>query len=141
VWSVGQQALEDGLTLVRIRGQFTVCITATTTIGDGFQRFGLGICIVSENAFGVGATAIPAPLTDVGWDGWMWHYLGGQLRGFSTTELGVAPMEAVRVEIDTKAMRKIKESDIVVGVIELGSEVGASTLEFAAETRMLFKLP
>jgi hypothetical protein len=63
------------------------------------------------------------------------------MAGFSTTETGQSTMEAVRVPIDSKAMRKVHESDVLVGVIEMGTEVGAATVRYAAETRILDKLP
>ena len=141
LWATGAQALSDGLTVVRVRGQYTLSLRVVTTIFDGFARWGMGICIVAENAFDAGVGSVPSPLSDIAWNGWMYHNLGGALTGFSTTETGRGPMEAVRVDIDTKAMRKTRSSDIVVGVLELGTEVGAATVGFAAETRMLVKLP
>ena len=141
LWATGAQALSDDLTIVRTRGQLTLNLTSIATIGDGYAKVGLGICIVPENAFNAGVGSVPTPLTDIGWDGWMWHMLLGQFRGFSTTELGTGPMEAVRVDIDSKAMRKTHASDFVMGAVELGTETGTAVLGFVATTRMLFKLP
>ena len=141
LWATGAQALLDGLTIVRIRGQFTLAITTTTTVLDGFHRIGLGICNVTENAFNAGVASVPQPLTDIGWDGWMWHQIVSRMTGFSTTEAGRGPMEAVRMEIDTKAMRKTRDTDVLVGVLEMGTEVGTSTVQFQASTRILDKLP
>ena len=141
LWANGVQANLDGLTTVRIRGQFTLHLDVVTTIGDGFAGVGLGICNVSENAFGAGVASVPHPLTDIQWDGWMWHQLLGEFDGSSTTEVGRNPMEAVRMEIDTKAMRKTRAGDLLIGVIELGTEVGAATLAFTSRTRVLDLLP
>ena len=140
LWSTGAQAAVDGLTTVRIRGEVVLAIISTTTIGDGFSGYGIGICNVSENAFNAGIASIPSPLIDIGWPGWMWHHLGGELRGYSTTELGTGPMEAVRIPIDSKAMRKLRGTDVTVGVVQLGTETGASILNFTARTRILDKL-
>ena len=141
VWSLGSIALLDGLTIVRIRGELSLYLSVVTTVFDGFQRWAAGICIVSENAATVGVTAIPASLTDIGWDGWMWHHSAAGMAGFSTAETGQSVMEAVRIPIDTKAMRKLRETDVVVGVIEMGTEIGTATVRYAAQTRMLSKLP
>ena len=141
VWAAGSATGFDGRTIVRIRGEFTLALSVVTTIGDGFNGIGMGICNVSENAFDVGVTAVPSPITDLAWDGWMWHQLLGEFHGASTTELGVGPMEAVRMPIDTKAMRKVKATDVLIGVIELGLERGAATLRMSARTRVLDKLP
>ena len=58
----------------------------------------------------------------------------------SVTESFRGPMEGVRVEIDSRAMRKTKTTDILIGVVELGTEVGVATIEFSAITRLLDKL-
>ena len=141
IWTLGSQALVDGLTQVRVRGEYNVFLPVVTTIGDGYLSMAVGLCIVSENAFGVGITAVPTPFTDMGWDGWLFHRLHSQIIGLSTTELGVAPTEAFRIELDSKAMRKIRATDVLIGVGELGTEVGAATLAFSAQTRVLDKLP
>ena len=141
MWALGATVLLDGLTMVRVRGQYTLMLNVVTAVGDGFASYALGICNVTAEAFAVGVTAIPSPLTDMGWDGWLWHQLGGQLRGASTTELGVSPMEAVRGEIDSKAMRKLRNTDVTVGLLELGAEQGAAMVVFTARTRLLDKLP
>ena len=140
IWSAGSQALLDDLTLVRVRGEYTIVQTLATNVGDGYDQIGLGMCIVSENAFGVGITAVPHPIADLSWDGWLWHNLLSSFRGASTTEVGRAPMEAVRGEIDSKAMRKTHQSDVLIGVIELGTEVGTANLQFGAVSRVLDKL-
>ena len=130
----------DGLTAIRIRGEFTLGLSVITSINDGFLKIGLGICNVTENAFNAGTASVPAPLTDIGWDGWMWHQLLGEFRGFSTTPTGRGPLEAVRMPIDSKAMRKVKQTDVLIGVIEVGAETGAATILFSAVTRVLDKI-
>ena len=140
LWAVGSQSTLSGLTLIRVRGEFTAVLDVVTAIGDGFERIAVGMCIVSENAFDAGVTAVPSPITDIGWDGWLYHRLLGQFRGSSTTELGRSPMEAVRIEMDSKAMRKFKQTDVLIGVVELAPETGAATLTFSATTRLLTKL-
>jgi len=141
LWLNGAQVVPDGLTQIRVRGEYSFVLSVVTSIGDGYASMGVGICIVSENAFGVGVTAVPSPLTDISWDGWLYHRLHSNIFGRSTTELGVSPMEAQRVEIDSRAMRKVKGSDFTIGVVELGAETGAATVVFSAQTRLLDKLP
>ena len=133
--------MADGLTTVRIRGQMSVWLEVVTAVGDGFLEVGFGICNVSENAFGVGATAVPSPLDDIGWDGWMWHQLLSPVLGFSVTEgENTGPLSQVRFDIDSKAMRKLKASDVTIGVGQVSGEVGTATLQFIADTRILDKL-
>ncbi len=128
------------MTVVRIRGAVSIWLEAVTTIGDAFGDVALGIGIVSADAFAIGQSAMPSPLSDPDWD-WMWiQYLGAMI-GRSTTEAELTgPLGEVRVEIDTKAMRKVHPNETVFGVIETEDETGAVTLSFSAMTRMLSKL-
>ena len=140
LWALGSQALVSGLTTIRIRGMLTVNLAVTTSVGDGFDSVMAGICVVSANAFAAGVASVPTPIQDISWDGWMWHMILGRFRGAATTEVARAPMEAGRFVIDSKAMRKIKATDVLIGVLEVGTETGTSTLEFSADTRVLDKL-
>ena len=141
LWATGIQTGQDGNTIVRIRGQISGVLEVVTAVGDGFDNSAFGIGLVTDEAFAAGVTSIPGPLSDDDWDGWMWHQFLGPIIGQSVTELGVAPMEAFRFDIDSKSMRKFEEGMTVVGVIELGSETGAATLKWGGRTRMLIKLP
>ena len=53
-------------TVVRNRGMVSIIPTVNTDV-EIVGAFGLGI--VSDQAFGTGAGAIPGPLTDGDWDG------------------------------------------------------------------------
>ena len=140
VWDTGSQALTDGLTLIRVRGEFVITMRLATAVGDGFENFAVGMCMVSENAFGVGVTAVPAPITDSGWDGWLYHSQHGHITALSTTEEHRVT-GARAITIDSKAMRKMKNTDVLMGVVQLGTEVGTASVDFSARTRLLFKLP
>jgi len=136
----GAQALVSGLTFVRIHGYVNLWLTASDIIGGGFSG-ALGMCIVTENAFGIGITAVPTPLTDVGWDGWMWHSFFNIATNTATLTDGVnASNSSWSKEIDTKSMRKIKETDVLIAVLEV-FEVANATLKGYFETRVLSKLP
>ena len=67
----GAESTEDGLTIVRIRG----LLSLTQSVGGALQGFSgaFGIGIVTTDAFTVGITAMPTPLDDMDWDGWMFH--------------------------------------------------------------------
>ena len=141
LWATGSQVLNDGLTMVRVRGSLGVWLEVVNAIGDGFNQVAFGICNVSENAFGIGVTAVPSPLSDVGWDGWLWHKILSPVLGFSVTEgENTGTISQLRVDIDSKAMRKLKATDVTIGVGQFLSETGTATLQFLAETRILDKL-
>ena len=141
IWAIGLQVGVPGETIVRIHGEWTIGLITVTAAQDGFASIGVGMCLVSDNAFGIGITAVPHPITDMSWDGWMYHSIRGSLSGFSTTEAGQSPLEAFRAEIDSKAMRKVRDTDVLIGVVELGSETGTAVAQFSAATRFLSKLP
>ena len=140
VWSTAQQAVVDGLTLIRIRGEVNLFLNVASSALDGFDRVAMGICIVSENAVGVGATAIPHPLGDIAWEGWLWHWVGSLISPTATIDQTTGPA-SIRIPIDSKAMRKLGESDTVVGMAQFSVETGTAIAQFNANTRMLFKLP
>ena len=134
-----QTAVAEGLTIVRFRGTVTLGLSLVTVALDGFARIGLGLCIVSQNAADVGATAIPGLIADIGWDGWLWHSLQPLFGATTTLESGQGTSN-VRVEIDSKAMRKFKATDVVVAMVETQDEVGTSQIRVNWDSRMLLKL-
>ena len=135
----GQQSL-GGVTIVRMRGELAIWLSVVTTLGDGFTDLTAGIGIVTNDAFAVGASAMPTPKGDSDWGGWLWHASLATLIGFETTEVLRGPMSAVRVPIDSKAMRKITGNETIFGAVQFGTEVGTATAQFQMNTRMLFKL-
>ena len=131
------EAVVDDLTIVRLRGDLVIQV-ASSTDGDGFDDIAIGICIVNQNAAGIGVSAIPQPLTDIFWDGWFWYWTGS-LNTLDVSLMG--DIAEVRIPIDGKAMRKIHLTDNVVAVIQVAAEVGTSVLQARLNTRMLSKLP
>ena len=138
LFTIVAQALNDGLTIIRTRGELLISLQTADAIGSGFTRIGVGIGIVSENAFGTGVGAVPTPLTDIAWDGWLWYWMGALMSVETPATSGVGT--TARIVIDSKAMRKIKESDGVVAVIQSEAEIGAVTLKAFLTTRMLSKI-
>jgi len=139
LFALGSQATIDDLTLVRIRGQVLLSLSAVDAVNEGFRCY-LGICSVSENAFNAGVAAVPAPLADIGWDGWIWHYESILRSNFATFE-PTSPMTMERIQIDNKAMRKVHNTDILVGVLETTELGDGSTMAALMDTRILDKLP
>ena len=137
---------QDGLTLVRTRGQLQAFLTAATAVGDGFAgAFGIGVATAA--AVVAGAASLPMPITEQSWDGWLFwqaiqiHSAGVVAAGASTDRTQVNPaIAALTMEIDSKAMRKVGIDDAIFGVLEL-TITGAATLAWRVDSRMLFKLP
>ena len=138
--TTGSQVTDDGITQVRLHGEVNAYLNSLDAADSGFPRNAIGFCYVSENAFNVGVTAVPAPLTDIGWDGWLFHRQFS-LRGETTADSkGNAGSAQVRFLIDSKAMRKTRQSDVLICVFEAGTEVGTSTLNIDVTSRILDKL-
>lgn len=144
--SVFINILQDGLTLVRTRGQIKLWLEAATAAANGYIG-AFGICRVSTQAATIGSTAVPGPIAEDDWDGWLFYehiqcVAPAALNSGVASDLDqLAPVTATQViTIDSKAMRKVKENDALLGIFEL-TEVGTATLRFAGGMRMLFKLP
>ena len=138
IFGTGTQATVDGLTLVRTRGEILLSLDSGTAIDDGYQ-FAFGLCIVTENAFNAGVASVPTPLTDIAWDGWLFHTQGNLKIASTTIENGLGTTNA-RIPIDSKAMRKFKNTDVMVGVLEV-VETTTANMRAALESRLLLKLP
>ena len=140
LWSTGTQALQSGLTIVRFRGQILFSLKTTNQTAGGFVG-AVGIGIANENAFNAGIGSVMTPVSDIDWDGWLYHQIFTVLSNTATIADGAnAVGVSMRMEIDSKAMRKINEGDILFGAIEANLEAGAATLQVNAMTRFLVKL-
>ena len=137
VFPLSAQALIDDLTVVRMRGSLTFITSLPSS--SAFMTYAFGLCIVSENAAGIGVTAIPQPLDDIGWDGWFYHRQGiAGADGQSSGSAGAAT--ASGFQFDSKAMRKMHLTDVIVACLQV-VETGAVTVFSQLDTRMLVKLP
>ena len=134
--SVVSQANLDDLTITRLRGSIEVGLVTASAGGEGYT-WAVGVANVTENAFGIGITAVPTPLTDINWDGWLYH-VQGNLISRDATPLDEANL-LVHIEVDSKAMRKTHNTDGVIAVAEF-AEVGTATMRLSMVSRILDKL-
>ncbi len=120
-------------TLVRTRGECSIRpsdFSADLAISGAF-----GVCIVSDEAFVAGTASIPRPFDDANWGGWlMWQSFSRRLEFGSA--VGFDVNAAWTWQIDSKAMRKIAQNEIMVLMCE--SQVGG--LQCAMHLRFLFML-
>ena len=134
------QATLDDLTVIRCRGELILYLTvAGGAASEGF-RWAFGMCNVTENAAGVGVTAIPDPIADAGWDGWFVFAQGNLTTRLAALEDG-SLLEMQRVEIDSKAMRKTHLTDTIVAVLGTSEAGDGSSMDAKLITRILDKLP
>ena len=141
IFPIGQLSLEDGQTVVRIRGELNAFLLVSAAGNPRIESIGFGICVVTEQAFLAGATAIPGPLSEMFWEGWMWH----QLTSFETNPAFVLPSNrgpgSERFTVDSKAMRKFDEGNVLVAVVELADLFNSAAARFILDSRILLKLP
>ena len=128
----------EGLTCVRIRGELLgTLITATGSL-DGF-RGAFGIGIVSSTAFGVGIGSVPTPITDQAFENWL-YWTPLQVIAHISTEADFGLEAALRMTVDSKAMRKFPSDMVIYSAMEV-VEVGAAVMDLSFDSRMLVKLP
>jgi len=132
----------EGLTVIRIRGQFGVYQRLATAAGDGFSGiFGIGIATLA--AVTAGIASVPTPITEVDDENWLYLQMfdvrSGQI--FSAGGAPGAEQHGVvwRFDIDSKAMRKLPEGMALYAACEV-VETGAATLEIVHDSRVLVKL-
>ena len=129
--------LQDGLTLVRLRGHLSAFLVSAAAAGDGFHC-AIGVGISTVQALGIGITAVPTPIADMDWDGWLYHRFFDVHVGDATA--GDIDHGRVDFQVDSKAMRKTQEDSALYAVIQ-AVEVGTAEMDVFFDSRMLFKLP
>ncbi len=110
-------AVTENFTVARVRGMMSIALSAYSA--DISLVGAMGMAIVSDQAFAAGAASIPGPWTDIGWDGWfVWVPFAWEFA--FTTDIDRL-IGSVQVDIDSKAMRKIKIGDTLVVMAESSS--------------------
>ena len=126
--------------LIRTRGYVRALQLTAASAGDG-MRIGFGIAKATEAAIAAGIASVPTPLTEQDWDGWLFWTKLTVASVTATIADGVnAAAVQHRVEIDSKAMRKVPEDEGLYAAVE-AVETGTVTVRIAHDSRMLFKLP
>ena len=136
--STSPAAGQEDHTLVRTRGLVQILLTSVAAAGDGF--FGaVGIGIATTSAIAAGVASVPTPLTELSWDGWIWHHFFSVHAGI--TAAVESESTTVTIPIDSKAMRKLGGTNMGLYAAIEGVEEGTATAEIWLNCRMLHKLP
>ena len=147
ILNAGAFAVLDGNTVVRLRGEFTAFLRSATAANDGYTgAFGIGITTL--DAFTIGATAIPGPLDELDWDGWLYHRFftltaSGPIVAAAvsiSTDLAQPVASGLRIDVDSKAMRKLPENMGLFAALDVNL-VGTAAMSCFFNSRMLIKLP
>jgi len=122
-------------TILRARGFVQASFDATQQVGDR-MRVTWGLGIVSTDAATLGATAVPDPAGEPEYP-WLW-WGSMLLRSELAAGVNAWGLSAQRLEVDTKAMRRVKPGQSLVWVMEAASTAGApATLFEFGQTRVL----
>ena len=141
ILNAGAQALVDDITLMRTRGNAHVFLNgAATGAGAGYHG-ALGIGIVTAEAFAIGMTAMPVPITNLDWDGWLFHtFFDVHVNSSMPADPITSPAASVRLDVDSKAMRKLTSGDTIYAAVQV-EESGTAVVDIYFESRMLIKAP
>ncbi len=120
IGDVGALSTEP-FTLLRTRGRVMMSLDSGGL--NEHVSCAMGLIVVSENAFGIGVTAVPSPVTD-GTEDWIWHDFFQVNSGEEAAV--VNDYLTVRLSVDSKAMRKLRQGEVLVIVAEIADSVDAT---------------
>ena len=123
-------------TILRIRGAVQASFDSTNTVGDDLALT-WAIGIVSSDAFAAGVSAMPDPAGEPEYP-WLWWgtmFLHSEETAVPAAAWGTHSM---RLEVDSKAMRKVSPGQSLVWLMQATSQVGAplTNIDFM-QTRVL----
>ena len=137
--AIAGTSFDEAGTVLRMLGGYTIGATSAPTAVDSVG-ITVGIGIVSDNAFAVGTTALPAPATSPEFP---WLYWASDSLFFSTTSVqgsGSAPAN-VRRNFDVRSMRKFKPGETLTLIVQYADIAGAPPVTVTtSQTRVLIGL-
>lgn len=124
-------------TLVRIRGELLVMMTASAaTPGRCLATMGL----IKVSAAALAGASVPLPSTDQASDWIWWQTVALELSGGSVAAPNSDGRSIVkRIEIDSKAMRKFSQNEVLIFVSENLVATSTQTFDVLGGARCLFK--
>ena len=140
------QPTVEGLTIIRNRGELVLALCASSAIASGFRgAFGIGIATLA--AVTAGIASVPTPITEADAENWLYHRFftltgcDAIAGGAALDEELVHPVTAsLRIDVDSKAMRKFPSEMALYAAIEV-VESGTCTMTADWNSRALVKLP
>ena len=124
-------------TILRTLGGIRVAFSDQTLVAGDQAQITLGLFIVNQDAFSVGASAMPDPAGEPEAD-WLWWY-PIQLFNFGVTTEALFAQGAAQanIRIETKAMRKTKPNDVYVLLAEYEDISGSPAVHVSGSFRTL----
>jgi len=120
-------------TVMRLRGELVASIDGP--VDNDKVAINCGIIVVTEEQVAGGASTMPSPAGDLDAE-WIWH---GFLLLLSQAVVATAQLtQAARLTIDSKAMRRIKQTQSVILIVENTSLAGTPATDVMGGVRALF---
>jgi len=122
-----EELRDDPETVRRIRGSFSLQVAAGASAVGG-SHVAIGIGVVSAEAAAV--TAVPCPVTNASWDGWLYH--SGMFTLVDGSSTLIPQFNNVwTLGVDSRAQRRLEDNHLVL-IAELyageGPDVNVATL-------------
>ena len=130
----GSVASNASATVMRVRGHINVGMDVGAADNKGVVA--VGLIIGTDDAVAVGATAFPSPADDIDAD-WFWHGWFS-LQSITGTQTDAEGGQFQAREIDSKAMRRIRQNEQVVLMADASIEAGSPTFDLVYGLRVLF---
>ena len=139
--SIGRTPAVEGLTIVRIRGSLILQLQIADVSASGFTgAFGIGI-IQNEAFVTGGASSTPDSQDEPDSETWLyWKAFHVTTTTATTANIGADNSSILRIDVDSKAMRKFPGGEtlyISLGVVESGT----ASMDWFFDGRVLVKLP
>ena len=108
---------DEAETILRTRGRVMAHFDPASV--NESVTVAVGLAVVSARAVAAGAASLPRPATEGAYP-WLWHgWLMMDSFAVQILEASASPAWVDRLEIDSKAMRKVKETEVVALVFEI----------------------
>ncbi len=118
----GALSFSGPATILRCRGSVKAMFDETKQVGDN-ASFTFGLGIVSTDAFNAGAGSVPDPEAEPEYPWLWWGHL--DLQSFVAAGEEAWGTTNQQLEVDTKAMRRMKPGESLIWVVETTSFSGA----------------
>jgi len=134
----GNAALLGKRPFTIIRTHLYVSWVSDQVIADEAFGGAVGMCVVSDQASAIGASAVPTPVADIGSDLWFLHrFYSGGFAFLSSVGFDSAPVQSFQV--DSKAARKVNDDEDPLVVAEFSSVFGGGGSVINVAGRFLIK--
>ncbi len=110
-----------------VRAYLSLASFSDQTAAEELSMSAVGMIIISEDAFAVGITAIPGPITDMGSPWWLHGFFPTGLQPLTSS----GEIQPSGVLFESRSMRKIGTNERVAVVVEVSTSFGINFLHGA----------